>query len=89
MGKGSHVVRPEYPLRLRNSGVGGTVIFIAHVDRSGWTCGAAIAESSGETALDKEALESVIQWRLIPAMRKGEAVEALYWLALNFRLRDT
>jgi TonB family protein len=59
------------------------------VDRTGWICGAAIAESSGEPALDKEALKSVIQWRLIPAMREGEAVEALHRLALNFRLRDT
>jgi TonB family protein len=89
MGKGSYVVRPEYPVRLRNSGVGGTVIFIAHVDRSGWICGAAIAESSGEAALDKEALEALIQWRLIPAMREGEAVEALHRLALDFRVRET
>jgi len=83
-GDGTYMAVPHAPAELRQRGRSGTVVFVVHVDRSGWICSAAIAESSGEPSWDAEALSAVTLSRLKPATRQGEAVEALHMLAMSF-----
>jgi len=78
----TRVVAPETPSKLRHD-FRGTASFVVHVDRSGWICGAAIANSSGEPLWDTAALAALTLWRLKPAMLRGEAVESLHLVALT------
>jgi TonB family protein len=63
------------------------VRLLVHVDRSGWVCGAVVAVSSGTTALDASALDTVGRWRLGPAKKASTPVEALHPLAVTFQIQ--
>ena len=82
-GSETHVVMPEIPEKLRRQRSQTSTAVVVHVDRSGWICAAAIAESSGEPSWDQAALKAVTLWRLKPAVLRGEAVESLMLTTLT------
>jgi TonB family protein len=84
--KGALLVAPDYPDQARRFGDEGTVLLLAHVDRSGWVCGVAVAVSSGATSLDTAALRAATKWKLLPATRGGMPTESLRPLGVTFRL---
>lgn len=85
-GNGVRILQPDYPVALRRTGKGGAAHILTHVDSSGWICSAIVARSAGEARLDAAALESLRQWRFLPATKSGVAVESLKYLAITFRL---
>jgi TonB family protein len=85
---GAILVAPDFPLGVLHAGGGGSVKILLHVDRSGWICNAIVAVSSGTRSLDESALATVAKWKLKPATRNGEPVEALHVVAVRFRVVD-
>jgi TonB family protein len=83
---GTRISRPDYPIEARRWGLEGITQVLVHSDRSGWVCGVALANSSGVPGLDRAAVEAVSRWRIKPAMRGAERVEALSPLSVTFRL---
>jgi protein TonB len=47
-----------------------------------------VAQSSGHTMLDNNALEAVKTWRFTPARQSGEAINKWYKVPINFSLKD-
>jgi len=45
-----------------------------------------VARGAGDARLDAAALESLRQWRFLPAKKDGVPVESLKYVALTFRL---
>ncbi len=63
--------QPDYPLLLREQGVGGVVWLRVWVDSEGLPGEIKLAKGSGYRLLDEAALRAVRQWRFVPA-KKGE-----------------
>nr|WP_315490037.1 energy transducer TonB [uncultured Rhodoferax sp.] len=63
--------QPDYPLLLREQGVGGVVWLRVWVDSEGHPGEIKLAKGSGYRLLDDAALRAVRQWRFVPA-KKGE-----------------
>jgi periplasmic protein TonB len=63
--------QPDYPMLLREQGVGGVVWLRVWVDSKGQPVEIRLAKGSGYRLLDDAALRAVKQWRFIPA-RNGE-----------------
>ena len=61
---------PRYPFKQLRGGVSGTTMVMARIDDCGRVVEAKVAESSGEKALDSEALLTVRDWVLSEAQRK-------------------
>jgi TonB family protein len=78
--------KPPYPLAARRQGIEGRVMLLAQVRTDG-SCGeVTIQQSSGHAVLDRAALDTVRQWRFIPARRGGQVVEAPVQVPIVFRL---
>lgn len=63
--------QPDYPVLLREQGVGGVVWLRVWVDSEGHPGEIKLAKGSGYRLLDDAALRAVRQWRFVPA-KKGE-----------------
>ncbi|HLY06754.1 MAG TPA: energy transducer TonB [Rhizomicrobium sp.] len=63
-----------YPVSAQSSGEQGTVLVQVYVSPSGKVAKYNVAQSSGFGDLDNAALESVLNWRFVPAMRDGDPV---------------
>lgn len=63
--------QPDYPMLLREQGVGGVVWLRVWVDSEGRPVEIKLAKGSGYRLLDDAALRAVRQWKFIPA-RNGE-----------------
>jgi TonB family protein len=85
---GAIVVAPDFPVGVLHARGGGSVKILLHVDRSGWICNAIVAVPSGTRSLDESALAALAKWKLKPATRNGEPVEALHLIAFGFRVVD-
>lgn len=59
---------PEFPMLLREQGMGGVVWLRVWVDESGQPGKITLLKGSGYRLLDESALKAVRQWRFIPAM---------------------
>jgi len=70
----------EYPRRLRNAGVGGTVQVWFFIDAEGEVQRLQVKESSGQKALDDAALRVAGSIDFTPARNRDEAVPV--WIAL-------
>lgn len=80
---------PTYPRRARQQGQQGTVLLRVTVGTKGRVVRVEVAESSGFTLLDDQALKCVKRWRFEPATDvSGHAIEDTYSLPLEFRLED-
>ncbi|MEO8135894.1 MAG: energy transducer TonB [Betaproteobacteria bacterium] len=77
---------PAYPAFSRRTGEQGKVMLRVHVTAQGSTDEVTLKTSSGFPRLDESALNTVRQWRFVPA-RQGEQVVAAWVLVpLTFRL---
>jgi protein TonB len=77
---------PAYPRSARRNGEQGTVTLRVHVGTDGVPTAVELERSSGSSALDAAARESVKSWRFVPARRGDEAVAAWVIVPVVFRL---
>lgn len=68
------VLEQRYPSRLREAGIGGTVVLHVFVDADGVPTRSQIAESSGYPQLDAAAREVVDRMRFSPALNRDKAI---------------
>lgn len=77
---------PAYPRSARRNGDQGTVTLRVHVGTDGVPTAVELERSSGSSALDAAARESVKSWRFAPARRGVEPVAAWVIVPVVFRL---
>ena len=78
--------RPNYPEASRRRGEQGVVRVELRVDPNGRVVDVRVLESSGFSALDAEAIQTVRDWRFRPAQRAGVPVAGSITTAVHFRL---
>jgi protein TonB len=78
-------VRPQYPEVARVAHIGGTVVIEAIIDRTGHVGQLRVLRSV--PLLDQAALDAVRQWRYTPSTLRGQPVEVLMTITVNFELR--
>ena len=80
--------RPNYPESSRRRGQEGTVQLELSVDANGRVVHVRVTESSGFSALDAAAVETLREWRFRPAQRGGMPVAGSITTAVHFRLEN-
>lgn len=79
---------PVYPRAALRERLTGTVLLEVLVDVDGRPLEVTIAQSSGHRQLDRAALEHVLKrWTFRPAMKNGQAVQAIGRVPIAFNLR--
>jgi len=79
---------PAYPMVARRQGLQGRVVLHVEVLADG-VCGQInIQKSSGHAMLDNAALQTVKNWRFMPASRAGHAVDKWFMIPIQFSLKD-
>lgn len=76
-----------YPAALRDAGIGGTVVLVAHISEEGMVLEARIGEGSGHARLDEAALGLVDVMRFTPALNRDRKVAVWVSLPVDFRIR--
>jgi protein TonB len=79
---------PPYPSQSRRRGEEGKVILRVLVSKEGAALQVEIDTSSGSSRLDESALNTVRQWRFIPASRGGAAIDSWVLVPILFRLEQ-
>ena len=77
---------PAYPLLSRRQGESGKVLLLVQVTAQGTAAQVEIKQGCGFPRLDQAALNTVRNWRLVPARRGDEAVAASVVVPITFRL---
>lgn len=77
---------PDYPPTARAAGEQGKVLLKALIDHQGHVAEISVRKTSGYPSLDHAALNSVKQWRFVPAQRQGETVAAWVLVPVLFDL---
>ncbi len=75
---------PMYPPEAECSSEGGTTVLRVTVERDGTPALVAQAQSSGNAALDKAALEAVQAWKFRAATRNGQPVSHTITVPVTF-----
>jgi protein TonB len=79
---------PVYPLAARRMGLQGKVVLNVEVLAEG-RCGLIeVKQSSGYAMLDNAALQTVRDWRFVPARHAGIAVTRWFLVPVQFQLRN-
>ena len=78
---------PVYPAEARRSHLEGTVLLSVSISATGTVTSVVVHRTSGHPILDAAAVNAVRQWRGVPRMRAGVAVESVETLPIVFRLR--
>jgi protein TonB len=81
-----HNPAPAYPRAARRSGDQGRVLLKVLVSAKGTASAVELETSSGHARLDEAALETVRQWRFVPARRGSETVDDWVLVPIVFRL---
>lgn len=79
---------PQYPAVSRRLREEGRVTLRVFVDAQGLPARIELRTSSGYERLDNVALETVRQWKFVPARRGDEAVSAWVLVPISFSLRS-
>lgn len=79
---------PQYPSLSRRLGEEGRVMLRVYVDERGLPARIEMRSSSGHERLDQAALETVRQWKFVPARRGDQAVGAWVLVPISFSLRS-
>ncbi len=77
---------PDYPMLLREHGIGGTVWLRVWVDSDGRPTDVKVAKGSGYRLLDEAALRAVGQWRFIPAKTGNQKLASWVEFPIRFTL---
>lgn len=80
--------KPPYPGLSRRMGEEGEVQLRVHVDANGTAQQVELYRSSGFPRLDQTALDTVRQWRFVPARQGDQAVPAWVIVPIKFSLRS-
>jgi protein TonB len=80
--------KPFYPRIARQRGWQGVVVVHVAIDEAGQAWQVTIRDSSGHSALDDAALETVRQWRFSPARQGGRTVASAIEVPIRFSLTD-
>ena len=78
-----------YPESAQASGEQGTVLVQVYVRPDGKVGKYSVAQSSGFGDLDTAALESVLNWRFVPAMQDGDPVSDWTVVKVVYQLPQT
>ncbi|MES2950134.1 MAG: energy transducer TonB [Pseudomonadota bacterium] len=78
--------QPDYPLLLREQGVGGVVWLRVWVDSEGLPGEIKLAKGSGYRLLDDAALRAVRQWRFMPAKKGDQNLASWVEFPIRFTL---
>jgi len=78
--------KPPYPSASRRLGEAGTVYLRVHVSAEGVAHKVELKTSSGFPRLDQSALDTVAQWRFVPAKRGSTAVTSWVVVPIVFSL---
>lgn len=79
---------PVYPAVSRRLGEEGRVMLRVLVDERGLPARVELRSSSGHERLDNVALDTVRQWKFVPARRGDQAVSAWVLVPISFSLRS-
>lgn len=79
---------PSYPMVARRNGLQGRVILNVEVLADGMCGKINIHKSSGYTMLDDAALQTVRNWRFMPARQGGHTVDKWFMIPVQFSLKD-
>jgi len=77
---------PEYPAMSRRLGEQGVVVLRVFITPEGRAADVQLVKSSGSARLDRSAMESIREWRFVPARQSGRPVGAWYEWRWEFRL---
>lgn len=80
--------RLTYPLSARRMGIQGRVVLNVEVLAEGVAGQISVLQSSGHEMLDRAALESVKNWRFVPARRAGQPFTKWFTVPIQFSLQD-
>ena len=83
-----HNPKPPYPLLARRRGVEGKVLLKVQVSAAGLAEQVQVAQSSGHDSLDEAALNTVRNWRFVPAQRGDTPVAAAVLVPITFKLEN-
>jgi len=81
------VLEQRYPSRLREAGIGGTVVLYVFVDTEGRPAKSEVKQSSGYPQLDAAAAAVVVQMRFSPAMNRDKPVGVWVLQKVDFRAK--
>jgi protein TonB len=79
---------PAYPPISRRMGEEGKVVLRVHVNERGLPDEVQLKASSGSQRLDTTALETVRQWKFVPARRGEKPIDAWVLVPIAFSLRS-
>jgi protein TonB len=85
----SHDNRTIYPTSSQAAGEEGLVKIQAYVRPNGRATRVRIVESTGYNDLDRAAIQTVMNWRFVPATQNGEAVSDWTDLQIAYRLPES
>ncbi len=77
---------PEYPAMSRRLGEQGVVVLRVFITPEGRAADVQLVRSSGSARLDRSAMETIREWRFLPARQAGRPVGAWYEWKWEFRL---
>lgn len=80
-------VNPDYPLNKAKQGRSGSVAMEFEVDTAGFVKNVSILNSDGGVSFEKSAIKAVEQWRYAPKFEKGQPVNAVTQVQLDFKVR--
>lgn len=79
---------PDYPWTARRRGQEGRAVIRLTVNTNGHPTAVDLVESSGDSALDRAALDTLAKWRLRPALCGGLTVASQLDVPIRFELRQ-
>lgn len=78
---------PRYPSLSRRAGEQGRVLLRVHVAAAGTALEVTLHKTSGFERLDRAALETVKQWKFVPARQGDKPVDAWVIVPIQFNLK--
>ncbi|MBU3724220.1 MAG: energy transducer TonB [Burkholderiaceae bacterium] len=79
---------PDYPVISRRLGEQGIVVLRVLITSDGRASDVQLVKTSGSSRLDGAAMETVKEWRFVPALKGGRPVAAWYEWRWEFRLHQ-
>jgi protein TonB len=80
-------VLPEYPAEALKAGTEGLVMVQAYIGMSGAAEKIEVKTSSGNTELDRSAVQAVTQWRFTPATQNGASLASWFEVPVRYSIK--
>jgi TonB family protein len=77
----------EYPVILRDAGIGGTVVVWFFISEEGRVLDRRVSESSGHVPLDEASLQVADVFRFTPALNREQIVQVWIQLPITFQVQ--